>query len=161
MLEIVILIQSLCQALPCDADGVILPPDTAPPPEDLAPNWAPYPDKPSFEFTELKFEKKKTSVDDLNALLRILREKNEVDGNDNPAIFDDHDHFLEFIDAIPYGEATWHTFAIRYTGPVAADSPSWKRQTFIIHARDPRDVFSNMISSPEFAKRWDYKAYKE
>lgn len=142
------------QALPCDEDRIFLPPETARPLK----TWNP---TPSFEFCELKFEKTKTSSDDINNLLRILREKNEVDGNNNPAIFDDHDHFLEFVDAIPYDEATWHTFAIHYTGPVDANSPSWKRRTFIIHARDPKTVFSNMISSSEFATRWDFKAYKE
>lgn len=138
-----------------------MPPDTAPPDKEMEPNWAPFDDEPSFEFCELKFEKTKTSIDDMNALLRIWRNKNRVDGNNHPAIFDDHNHFLEFIDAIPYGEATWHTFAVRYAGPVDADSPSWKRQTFIIHHRDPKTVFSNMISSSEFATRWDYKAYQE
>lgn len=43
----------------------------------------------------------KTSVDDVHALLRIWAERNMFTGNNDPAVFDDHDHFLEFIDAIP------------------------------------------------------------
>ncbi|KAL7279950.1 hypothetical protein ACG7TL_006361 [Trametes sanguinea] len=64
-------------------------------------------------------------------------------------------------DALPFGEAPWISFRIRYAGHVDANSPSWKRHTYIVHMRNPLRVAENMAGSADFLGTWDYTPFKE
>ncbi|KAI0065531.1 hypothetical protein BV25DRAFT_1868788 [Artomyces pyxidatus] len=65
------------------------------------------------------------------------------------------------IDEIPFGEASWHSFKVRYTGEVTHASPSWKRRTYEVHTRDAMTVLRNMLASPDFNGKWNHTPYEE
>ncbi|KAI0674841.1 hypothetical protein C8Q78DRAFT_1066759 [Trametes maxima] len=120
-------------------------------------------DRATFEAAELLYEKMAASKDDIKQLLRILRAKTVLDGHDPDAtpLFDSHQHLLDAIDAIQYGGTEWHTFAVRYGGPVAPDSPAWKRQHFVVHARNSLEILEGMAASTDFVKTWEARPYQE
>ncbi|KAH9900045.1 hypothetical protein C8Q73DRAFT_787874 [Cubamyces lactineus] len=154
----------LLSAQPCNAEGEYLQDlDAPPPPRDIREGFDPFPDRPSFEAGELLFEKMAASKGDLEHLFRILHAKKILDGHDaeDDALFSSHQHLLDTIDAIPYGDSEWTTFVIRYAGPVAPDAPKWQRESYIVHARDSRTVVANMVSNPDFNGSWDMCPYRE
>lgn len=120
---------ALCLARPCDAAGEFLPPNTPPLPRDEGHDWTPFTDRPSFEFAELEFEKVHASAEDINHLLRIWAAKNMLDCG-GPPPFESTDDLMVTIDAIPYGECRWHTFRVRYAGPIAVNAPSWQTEMY-------------------------------
>ena len=149
-------------ARPCDQEGNDIGPNAPPPPKDDVKDFSPWADRPSFEFTELVFEKMQTSKDDLNKLLRIHAAKNILDGHgEDGSIFNDQEEMLKTIDASPYGESTWRAFKVRYTGPVTPNSPSWMRKTFIIYIRDTLEVVENLVASEDFKGKFDTTPYQE
>ncbi|TFY77262.1 hypothetical protein EWM64_g6749 [Hericium alpestre] len=70
-----------------------------------------------------------SSGGDTDKLLHIL-EAGEVlkHGENAQPIYHDKDHVLNTIDAIDAGKTSWDTFSVQYTGPVDAQSASWKWQ---------------------------------
>lgn len=104
----------------------------------------------------------KKSTEDITRLFSIHRAQKILEGTDGIGgwEWDSYKDMLETIDEIEVGEMNWHTFAVRYTGPVDASSPSWKRHTYIVHTRDARDVLHSMIGSPDFKGRWDKRPYR-
>ncbi|KAA1472182.1 hypothetical protein DENSPDRAFT_778039 [Dentipellis sp. KUC8613] len=136
---------------PCDRYGKYLAPGTPPEPLDDGHDWAPFDDRPSFHFAQLVFEKMQTSVGDVNTLLEILGAREcLVHGKDGKPMFQNADHLLETIDAIDYGEVSWQSFSVRYNGPIDDTSASWKRETYVIHARNTLQVVRTMLSNTEF-----------
>lgn len=65
------------------------------------------------------------------------------------------------IDNIRQGNAPWEAFSVRYHGPVAANAPSWKHETYRVFCRNTRTVAHNMLSSADFDGQFDYAAYEE
>ncbi|KAI0362819.1 hypothetical protein OH77DRAFT_1442803 [Trametes cingulata] len=149
-------------AEPCNAQGEALPANAEPPPRPDAHNWDPFSDRPTFEFAEHVFEKMENSQDDINHLLRILAARDALHGHiDTPPIFEDARDLYSKIDAIPYGDLAWASFAIRFAGPVDADSPAWKRATYVVHTRNLMAVSEAMAASADFDGKWDYVPYEE
>ena len=149
-------------ARPCDVHGNFLPPHAPPPlrPDDI--DWHPFPDRPSFEFAEWSFEEAPLSKEALRRLFRILAAKHTVDGlPDYDPIYKTQQDILDTIDAITYGEVSWRTLAIRYRGPLTADSPLWKRHVYLVHTRDALRVVENLVSSSELDGKFDYVPYEE
>lgn len=77
------------------------------------------------------------------------------------AIFDDADDLYSHIDALPYGDQSWSTFSLRYNGPVDANSPSWKRHSYVVHTRNTLRVAESMAGSTDFLHTWDYVPFEE
>lgn len=104
-----------------------------------------------------------TSEGELNMLLNILAaEKALATGDpDARAMFESADDMTTHIDALPYGDASWTTFRVRYAGVIDANSPSWKRHTYIVHTRNPLHVAESMSASADFVHTWDYAPLKE
>ncbi len=150
-------------ARPCDAGGQYLPPGAPPPPRDNTHDWWPFANRPQFEFTEWHFEKVQTSRGDLNQILRIHAAQRVLETGDvhAHAMYDTADDMYNTIDEIPYGDAAWTTFQLRYTGPVTPHSPAWKHKTYTVYTRDALQVAENMAASPDFDGRWDYVPYEE
>ncbi|TFY55613.1 hypothetical protein EVJ58_g8134 [Rhodofomes roseus] len=146
---------------PCNIFGAFLPRGAPPPPREPLDGFAPFKDRPSFEFAELIFEKMLCSRDDIDQLLRIWSAKNVVDNTGTDPVFDTHQDVLNTIDAIPWGEAPWYSFKIRWNGPLTPTSPGWKRAEYVVHAQNPLQVFENMLDDGEFAKRFHPTAYQE
>lgn len=162
------MIAHMKSAQPTDRHGQPLPagavPDVDEP--DIT-DWRSFADRPSFEFTELLFEKMRTSVGDIKHLLRILQAKNNLGAGDD-AIFGSVEEMYEAIDALDVEAAGWKTFRVRYVylhhslsihilsglvrwiGPLAPNSPSWKREPHIVHTHDTLALLKSMISNWEF-----------
>ncbi|KAI0357042.1 hypothetical protein OH77DRAFT_1531956 [Trametes cingulata] len=142
-------------AQPCTREGDPLPPNAPPPPEKI--------DRPTFEFASHLFEKMHASEDEINHLLRIHAAKRSIQtqGQETDSgYFDSAKDMYSTIDSIPYGEAPWVTYKVRYTGPIDPDAP-WKHETYHINTRDIKQVLMNMAASPEFDGKWDYTPFEE
>lgn len=101
-----------------------------------------------------------TSQDDINQLLRIWAAKNVLeDGGTVP--YENFHQLYDTIDAIPYGDTPWHSFRVRYSGPVTPDSPAWQQQTYVIHTRNAEAAIRMMAASDDFEGKFDYVAYEE
>ncbi|KAI0717299.1 hypothetical protein C8Q72DRAFT_962343 [Fomitopsis betulina] len=146
---------------PCNVFGAFLPQGAPPPPREAFDGFAPFQDRPSFEFAELIFEKMLCSRDDIDQLLRIWSAKNIVDNTGTDPVFDAHQDMLNTIDAIPWGDAPWYSFKIRWNGPITPTSPAWKCAEYVVHAQNPLQVFENMLDDGEFAKKFHPSAYQE
>ncbi|KAI0685977.1 hypothetical protein C8T65DRAFT_517206, partial [Cerioporus squamosus] len=149
-------------ALKCDEQGNFIDPEAPPPPRPDDINWAPFPDRPTFEFAEFLFEDARMSEGKIDRLLRILAAKYVVDGlPDYQPPFNNYQEILDAIDEIEHGEAAWRTFAVRYSGPVTPASPAWQRETYYVHTRDTLRVAEILTACPDFDGRFDYVPYEE
>lgn len=148
-----------CLGLPCDANGEYLPAGSPPPPLDTSIDWSSFDNRVRFELAEHLFEKVEMSAGDISHLLQIWAADKVEHGSLAP--FQDANELYAAIDSIQHGEASWHSFRIKYNGDLTADSPPWHRQEYVVHARDVRSALHHMISNPEFASTFDYRPYKE
>lgn len=151
------------KALPCDQLGQNLPPAAAPPPPNQEHDWWPFESRPHFEFAEWHYEKVQTSRGDLDELLRNYAAQKALETGDlhAGAPFDSADDMYETLDAIPYGEAAWTTFTVKYTGPVTPHTPSWKLKSYTIYTRNTLRVAESIAACLDFDRRWDYVPYEE
>ena len=146
-------------AIPCTADGKFLPPHS-PAPQDQRPSWTPFEDRPDFEYAELHFARMETSAGNLDHELKIWAAKNLLQ-HGGPPPFQNAQELLAAIDAIQVGDAPWRSFSIRYSGTIDANTPSWKRASYVVHTRDSFTVVKNMVQSADFDKKFDYAAFRE
>lgn len=145
---------------PCDEQGNFLPPDARPPARSPVEDYTPFENRPAFHFAELMFKRIQASIGNIDDLLRALAAYNVTqNGADTP--FDSAEDLLSTIDMIPYGDAPWESFSVRYTGAVDEDSPSWKRAEFVVHCRNARTVTHNIIGTEEFNGKFDFTPYQE
>lgn len=150
------------KAKPCNEDGHYLPPGSFPEDEndDNNEEWAPFSNRPSFQFASFAYRKAELSGGDINELLDIWAAHNILhDGGDPP--FLNKDDLYATIDSIRQGNAPWEAFSVRYEGPLTADAPSWKRATYRVYCRNTHTVAHNMLASPDFDRQFDYAAYEE
>ncbi|TFK87766.1 hypothetical protein K466DRAFT_490303, partial [Polyporus arcularius HHB13444] len=133
------------------------------PPHDNAHDWWPFASRPHFEFADWNFKKVQTSRGDLNELLKNLAVQKVLEtGNVHAsAMYDSAHDMLDTIDAIPYGELTWFTFEIQYTGPIMPHTPAWKLKTYTVHTRNALRVAESIAACPDYDGRWDYVPYEE
>ncbi|KAH9916450.1 uncharacterized protein B0H18DRAFT_939252 [Fomitopsis serialis] len=146
---------------PCNRSGIFLPNGSPPPPREPLDGFAPFEDRPSFEFAELVYEKMLCSRDDVNQLLRIWAAKNVIDNTGTDPVFAAHKDMLKTIDSIPWGDAPWYSFKLRWNGPITPDSPAWKRAEYVVHAQNPLQIFENMLDTSEYKHKFHPAAYQE
>jgi hypothetical protein len=79
---------------------------------------------------------------------------------EKPPPFSSPEEITSAIDSIPYGDAGWFTFTIRYAGELSDNSPDWKLQQYDVHIRDTWTVLQNIISMRKFHNKFDYAAYE-
>lgn len=101
------------------------------------------------------------SIGDTRELLDILAAKNIINNVDIGTIFDSHDELLSTIDSIVVGDASWHRFSVKFNGLISADSPAWKRQTYVVHTHNIRTVLHNILGTREFNGKFDKIPYAE
>ncbi|TFK90691.1 hypothetical protein K466DRAFT_484334 [Polyporus arcularius HHB13444] len=153
----------LLSARKCDPEGNFIAEDAPPPPRENAPDWWPFDDRNQFEFTEWHYEKVQTSKGEVNQLLANLaaQKVKETGDPDAAAFYETADDMTATIDTVPYGNIPFTTFHLRYTGPLAPETPEWKLKTYTVHMRNPLLVAEHMASSSDFASSWDYTPYEE
>ncbi|ETW85029.1 hypothetical protein HETIRDRAFT_308646 [Heterobasidion irregulare TC 32-1] len=152
---------SKLDARPCNSGGNFVPRNASPePPDHESVDWTPFPDRPTFECASLLFEKMRASIGSINELFNILAAKNVLD-NAGENIFASARDMYNTIDSIPFGDLPWHSFGIKYAGPVDKHSPSWKTETYVIHTRNASDVVARIVNNPTFDGKFDYTAFEE
>ncbi len=70
-------------------------------------------------------------------------------------------HMLETIDSIPFGDAPWTSFKVRYTGDLPSNPPPWMTAEYEVSHRDPLVCVRNMLANPDFADEFDVAPYRE
>ncbi|KAH9912325.1 uncharacterized protein B0H18DRAFT_1088486 [Fomitopsis serialis] len=145
---------------PCDQDGEFLPPNAPPPAREPVESYAPFENRSAFQFAELVFTKMQVSQGSINDLMRTIAAYNVTQGGGDPP-FEDADDLYQVIDVIPFGDAPWESFVVRYTGPIDEDSPSWKQAEYVVHCRNARQVAHNMIGNEDYNSKFDTTPYQE
>ncbi|KAI0351062.1 hypothetical protein OH77DRAFT_1506733 [Trametes cingulata] len=152
----------LATGRPCDSHGNFIPRGQLPEPLPDDIDWSPFPDRPSFEWSEVVFEASHLSEGKINQMLRILAAKHVADGRpDYTAIYENYKAILNDIDSISYGPSKWRTFAVRYCGPLGPDSAAWKREVYFVHARDTLAVAKALAASSDFKGKFDVAPFEE
>lgn len=149
--------------MPCDQDGEYLPLGTPPLAGDDVidtEDWAPFADRPSFQFAWFSYRKAELSGGDIDELMEIWAAHSVLNDGGDPPFLNKNDLYAT-IDNIQKGDAPWEAFSLQYNGPLADDSPSWKRATYRVFCRNARTVAHNMLSSPDFDGRFDYSPFQE
>lgn len=128
---------------------------------DTNDDWFPFKNRAQFEVADFLYQRAEMSGGDIDNLLQIWEASLSAHGDHAP--FPNHRVLYRYIDAIPYGEALWRSFTIRYTGdkPSEGPCPSWMNDPQVIWYRDPLDVLRSMIANPDFAEEFDYTPYHE
>ena len=134
-----------------------------PPARDQEHDWWPFESRPHFEFAEWHYEKVQTSRGELNDILRTHAAQRALETGDPHAqpMFESADDMYSTLDSIPYGEAAWTTFKVKYIGPITPHTPAWKLKTYTIYTRNTLRVAENIAACKDFDGRWDYVPYEE
>jgi hypothetical protein len=148
-------------AQPCADNGDFINFGAPPPDEEDELSWAPFHDRPSFEFAELTYKKMQASSGDLDKLLELWAAYNVTNNNDSNPIFENAQELYDTIDEISHGDAPWQSFTLRHPGPVTDNSPSWQQNSYQVHCRDTHDVVRNILKNKAFDKKFDYVPYQE
>jgi hypothetical protein len=65
------------------------------------------------------------------------------------------------VDAIQQGTIPWKTYEIKYNGPVDANSPKWKLQTYTLCYRDVVLLMEEQLANPAFKDECNYAPFME
>lgn len=116
---------------PCDHQGNDLPPNTAPPPWDHLPphEWVPFKSRPQFEFADFLYCKAQLSAGKIDKPTDILA---VMYGEQDPS-FRSHREMYQSINSISLGDAPWHSFSVKYAGPLPDNPPTWMTAEYDIH----------------------------
>ncbi|KAI0821667.1 hypothetical protein BC628DRAFT_1412796 [Trametes gibbosa] len=148
--------------LPCDANGVYLPPE-APAPvrtDAAADDWSPYTNRLEFELAEFLFKRTQMPQSNITTLMDLWAADVIRFGGRPP--FADHVDLYRTIDATEHGDVPWCCFKVRYTGPRPADTvPLWMDETYEVWYRDPRKVAIKMMADPTLTGHFDTIAYRQ
>jgi hypothetical protein len=99
------------------------------------------------------------SAGEIDHLLELWLAQCVLTGGEPP--FRGVEELYSAIDSIKVGDANWQTFSVKYTGPIDANSPSWMKETYVVHHRNPLKVLANQVGNPDFDGKFDYVAYEE
>lgn len=146
---------------PCDANGILLPPDSPSPlrPSQSPNDWGPYGSKLQFETAELIFKNAELSAGKIDTLCDLWA-RSLGEGVNPP--FTNHRELYETIDATPLGDIPWRSFKLKYTGEQPADrAPSWMNEIYEFWFRDPHSLVANILSNPDFNGQIDYSPYRD
>ncbi|KAI0644829.1 hypothetical protein C8Q79DRAFT_911798 [Trametes meyenii] len=151
--------------LPCDSQGLPLPPGSNPPPKPVrSPNdWAPYRDRVAFQLADLLYRKEQMPASNINTLLELWAATLKRHGDAAP--FATQAELYETIDNTPLGEVKWQSFDLSYTGDrdpgTSSRIPPWMDDKYRVFYRDPRTIIHNMLSNPDFKGEIDYAPIRE
>ena len=145
--------------MPCDRDGVDLPPGSAPPPAENADlfrgDWSPFQDRVEFETAEFLFKRNQMSAKDIDFLMDLFAAKLVPHGEEPP--FANHKDMYNVIDHAKLGDIPWQSFSVSYTGPKPDHNvPPWMEDEHTVMYRDLRVIIHAMLANPDFKNEFDY-----
>ncbi|KAJ7202083.1 hypothetical protein GGX14DRAFT_370690 [Mycena pura] len=150
--------------LPCDQNGVYLPPGVPPPP--LAqPNahspgsWKPFTSRTEFDFAHYHFVELQSSAPEIAKALDLWAAQVLEHGTSPP--WRTAQELYDTIDAIQHGDAPWKVFEIHYTGPRPPVPPKWMLETYELCTRDSREVLRLQLANADFKGHVDYAPYRQ
>ncbi|PSR92305.1 hypothetical protein PHLCEN_2v4726 [Hermanssonia centrifuga] len=147
---------------PCDSKGRFLEDPTSQPScrtESITSDWTPFASRLQFETADFLFQRARMSQGSINQLLELWAASLIPFGASPP--FASVQHMLETIDSIPFGDAPWSSFKVRYTGDLPPNPPPWMTAEYEVSHRDPLVCARNMLSNPDFAEEFDVAPYRE
>ena len=149
--------------LPCDADGVFLPPGACaqPPPAKEKTDWTPFASCVSFKLATLIFKDAELSHSHVDRLMDLWTASMIEAGGVAP--FASGEDLLDQIDQIKLGHVPWRSFTAAYSHnqPPSSDSPLWMREEYNVWFRDPRKIVHGILGNPEFSNGIDYIPYRD
>ena len=151
------------KATPCDRNGNYLPPFSPPPlREDIPPpdSWMPFKSRADFDFSYYHFVEVQSSVSDIDKALDIWAASVMKFGGD--ATWKNAAQLYETIDTIQHGDSPWKSYHIQYQGPRPAGiPPKWMTETYLLCARDSRQVLQHQLASTQFDGKINFVPYRQ
>ncbi|PSR76460.1 hypothetical protein PHLCEN_2v8435 [Hermanssonia centrifuga] len=147
---------------PCDSQGRFLNDPTSQPScrtESATNDWTPFASRLQFETADFLFQRARMSQGNIDRLLELWAASLIPYGALPP--FAGVPHMLETIDSIPFGDAPWTSFKVRYTGDLPPNPPPWMTAEYEVSHRDPLVCVRNMLANPDFADEFDVAPYRE
>ncbi|KAF7762482.1 hypothetical protein Agabi119p4_9075 [Agaricus bisporus var. burnettii] len=138
-------------ALPCDQEGIFLPPNTLPAvlcasDATLSNPWYPFEDRLAFDWARYHFVELQSSERHINKALDLWLAAKVKAGDDTPLEWSSAEDIYDTIDSIQEGDAPFITIGFKYSGPIPPNSPCWMTQTFELCTRDARRLLHNQLS---------------
>ncbi|KAH9954257.1 hypothetical protein BJV74DRAFT_880185 [Russula compacta] len=158
----------LLNAIPCDKNGVHLPPYTPPePPKENPPakSWTPFESRTEFDFAYYHFVEVQSSAANIDKALDMWAATVMEFGGDAPFHHDtwtNSDDLYETIDAIQHGDALWKMYHVQYRGPQPPGTPlKWMSETYELCARDSRQVLHHQLATEQFKDKINLIPYRQ
>ena len=156
-------VTALIVGLICDKNGVIIPPDSPPPPRDSdqgPDKWTPYDSRLEFEVADFLFRRNQMSAGDINFLLGLWAASLAVHDDEPP--FSNAHHMYDTIDSTPLGDVAWSSLTLHHNGtrPIY-NIPSWMEAEYDIWFRNPCSLVHNLLSNPDFESGFNYVPFQE
>ncbi|KAJ7194144.1 hypothetical protein GGX14DRAFT_576631 [Mycena pura] len=140
---------------PCDRQGNFLQADAAPAPKELHPpdDYSPYNCAADFHLADLLYREVQMSAGHIEKLMQNWASRSA--STDPP--FVSADHMYDTIDATELGRVPWQSFEVSYDGVIQpGDNTPWKKQSYSVYFRDPREVLHNQLANPDFKSEIDF-----
>ncbi|KAH8071048.1 hypothetical protein BXZ70DRAFT_1058347 [Cristinia sonorae] len=145
-----------------DTTGEPIPPDSPPPlhTSRTTADWSPFDSRLQFEMAEFLYKRTQMSQSNIDWLMDAFAAFGY--SADLPPPFDNHRHMHSTIDAIPLGDAPWHSFTATYTGVKPNHNvPEWMNAEYEVWCRNPRTIIRNMLANPAFKDNFDAAPFRE
>jgi hypothetical protein len=147
---------------PCDAFGEFLPDGAPPVPREQIPadDWTPFDNHLQFELADFLYTRNQMPAKQIDTLLDIWGESLRNAGGQ--PLFTSHRDLYGTIDAIPFGDVKWQSFAVKYTNiPEDGERAPWMEDTYDVWFRCPLQTIHNILANPELKGKMDFRLYRE
>ena len=99
-----------------------------------------------YELTDFLYWDTQMSEGHINRLMEIW----SANMQEGTSPFSNCKHLQTHIDSIEVGDVPWQSFSCKYRGTVTEESPTWMKQEYEVHCRDPLEVVRNILANTEF-----------
>ncbi|TDL21907.1 hypothetical protein BD410DRAFT_840292 [Rickenella mellea] len=145
--------------VPCDQNGVDLPPGSPTPPANNADlssdDWSPFQNRVEFETAEFLYKRVQMSAKNIDTLMDLWGAT--LSQHDDEAPYANHKDMYNVIDHTKLGEVPWQSFTVKYKGPKPDHNvPPWMEDEHTVWFRDPHGVVKKMLANPDFKDEFDY-----
>ena len=146
-------------ALPCDANGAFLPPDTPPPPQGMAQqgDWTPFNSEIQFKVADLLYRSVEMSATSLNTLFELWDLSMSSFNSCGP--FQSHQEMHDIIDSSVLRDIPWQCLVTGISDNVTEHSPTWIQARYEIWYRNPEAVVIAMLANQDFNGQFDLCPY--